>query len=298
MGCAAQARFRPGRRSRVDCDGECSQRRFELRRRTQRGDRMRVELPASLLLAGASNDPIGTHTSKTMMLPELRLLLAAVPGPVAVREYTRAAVEDNALRKNTTTTRKKTLSMLRQLYGLSGDVPIFAALRGLWDADPYAQPLLALSCATARDPLLRATAHAVLTLQPCDHIGPAELAAEVASAFPNRYKPGTLHHIGQNTGASWTQGGLLRGRLKKERVRPHAVPIAAVYALYLGHLGGLAGPALLTSIWAKLCDTDTASVRSLAETAARSGWLEYASSGGMTEIGFRHLDDLTGWTGF
>jgi hypothetical protein len=76
---------------------------------------MRLELPASLVAAGASNDPIGTHTSKTMMLPELRLLLAAAPGPVPLREYARAAVEDNALRKSTTATRKKTLSMLRQV---------------------------------------------------------------------------------------------------------------------------------------------------------------------------------------
>jgi len=31
------------------------------------------------LAAGFSNKPIGTHTGKTMMLPELRLLLAALP---------------------------------------------------------------------------------------------------------------------------------------------------------------------------------------------------------------------------
>lgn len=253
---------------------------------------MRLDLPASLIAAGAANDPIGTHTSKTMMLPELRLLLAAAPGPVSFREYARATVEDNALRKSTTATRKKTLSMLRQLYGLSGDVLIFAALRGLWGADPTAQPFLALLCATARDPLLRATAHKVLAMQPGDLTGPAELAAEVASAFPNRYEPGTLHHIGQNAGASWVQGGLLRGRIRKERVRAHAVPIAAVYAFYLGHLGGLAGPALFTSIWTRLLDTDAASVRSLAEGAARAGWLEYASAGGMTEISFRHLDEI------
>ena len=253
---------------------------------------MRLELPAALVAAGASNDPSGTHTSKTMMLPELQLLLAAVPGTVPYREYVRAAAEDNALRKGTAATRTKTLSMLRQLYALSGDVPVFAALRGLWSADPAAQPLLALLCATARDPLLRATSHRVVALEPGDPIGPSELAAEVAAAFPNRYKPGTLHHIGQNTGASWVQAGLLHGRVRKVRARVQAVPIAAVYALYLGHMSGLAGPALLTSLWAQLLDTDAASVRSLAAASARAGWLEYASSGGMTEIGFRHLDEI------
>jgi hypothetical protein len=253
---------------------------------------MRLDLPASLIAAGAANDPIGTHTSKTMMLPELRLLLAAAPGSVSVRDYARAVIEDNALGKSTTATRKKTLVMLRQLYGLSGEIPIFTVMRGLWTEDPAAQPFLALLCAIARDPLLRATSQKVLALQPGEATGPADLAAEVASAFPNRYKPGTLHHIGQNTGASWVQSGLLRGRGRKERVRARAVPIAAVYALYLGHLAGLAGPALFTSIWAELLDGDPSSVRGLAEVAARAGWLEYASSGGMTVIGFRHLDEM------
>jgi hypothetical protein len=256
---------------------------------------MRVDLSASMLAAGASNEPVGTHTSKTMMLPELRRLLSAAPGQASYDDYVRVTIEENALDKATAATRSKTLSMLRQLYALKGSVPVFAALRELWPAEEAAQPMLALLCAAAYDPLLRSTADLILSLRPNEPIGPSEIAAEVATSFPSRYKPGTLHHIGQNVGASWVQAGLLRGVMKKTRTRPPVTGPAVVYALYLGHLDGAVGPALFDTWWTRLLDTDDVTLRAMAETAARIGWLEYRSSGGMTSISFYHLDDVTGW---
>ena len=75
-------------------------------------------VPERALAAGFSNSPIGTHTGKTMMLHELRLLLAAVPGPAEFGDYQRAAVELNALGKSTAANRGNTLMYLKQLYGL------------------------------------------------------------------------------------------------------------------------------------------------------------------------------------
>ena len=154
--------------------------------------------------------------------------------------------------------------------------------------------MLALLLATARDPLLRATADLILDLAPGDPIGPAEIAAEVGRSFPHRYTPGVLHHIGQNAGATWVQAGVLAGRLKKHRTRPKVTMPAVAYALYLGHCERLAGPALFGSLWSRLFDFAEGGLRSFAEAASRSGWLDYASAGGMTEISFRHLDGLGG----
>ena len=64
-------------------------------------------VPEKALAAGFSNSPIGTHTGKTMMLAELRLLLAAVPGSVEFSAYQRAAVEENALAKSTAANRSQ-----------------------------------------------------------------------------------------------------------------------------------------------------------------------------------------------
>ena len=55
----------------------------------------------------------GTHTSRTIMLDELSLLLAAVPGAAASRrDYTEAVLDGNCLGKRTAATRKLSLQEL------------------------------------------------------------------------------------------------------------------------------------------------------------------------------------------
>ena len=248
-------------------------------------------MSARALEAGFTNEPSGTHTGKTMMLPELRLLLAAVPDTADLTAYQRAVLDDNALAKASTANRKRTFGFLRQLYAFQADVPLFRALRELWAADPAAQPLIAVLCASARDPLLRATADLVLALDEGDPVDAHMLADEVRDAFPDRYSRGVLHHTGQNTAATWVQAGHLVGRIKKHRARARPTYPAAAYALYLGHLDGVVGPALFHTLWARLLDVPASTIESLAQTAARHGWIDFKSAGGMTEIGFSHLDD-------
>lgn len=253
-------------------------------------------VPDRALAAGFSNRPIGTHTGKTMMLAELRLLLAAAPGVVSFADYQRAAVEENALAKSTAANRANTLMYLKQLYGLRPDIPVFAAMRELWEVRRDDQPLLALLCGSARDVLLRTSAEVVLGAEFGAPVLAADLSGAIGGAFPHRYSPASLRNLGQNIASSWTQAGLLTGARDKRRVTPSVDLAAVVYALYLGHLEGYAGPALFTARWAGMLDRDEAELRVLVEAAARNGWLEYRSSGGMTEITFRHLDDVTAWT--
>lgn len=247
--------------------------------------------------AGFSNSPIGTHTGKTMMLSELRILLAAVPGRAGFADYQRAATVENALGKSTAANRSNTLKYLKQLYALRSDVPVFSAMRELWESRYDDQPMLALLCAAARDVLLRTTAHAVMTTELGAPVTAVELTAAIDGQFPDRYSSASLRNLGQNIASSWTQAGLLVGIRDKRRAKPSVDMAAVVYAMYLGHLEGTAGPALFTTRWAGLLDREASELRAHTEQAARNGWLEYRSSGGMTEITFRHLDDLTGWTG-
>ena len=125
-------------------------------------------------------------------------------------------------------------------------------------------------------------------------VAATELSAGIAQAFAGRYSAATLRNLGQNIASTWTQAGLLSGTKDKRRSTPKADAAAVVYALYLGHLEGFAGPALFTTRWARILDGNEADLKALAESVARSGWLEYRSSGGMTEITFRHLDEITG----
>ena len=255
---------------------------------------MRIDVQERALAAGFSNGPDSAHNSKTMMLPELRALLAATGPDATPDDYREAAVDRDVMGKRTLATRRKTIHYLRKLYALDRGVPVFAALRELWPLVPEAQPLLALLCALARDPGLRATAEAVLPLAPGDPTGPHELGAAVEQAMPGRYNASVRHHTGQNTAASWAQAGLLRGRVAKTRAHPEATYPVIGYALYLGHLEGAAGLGLYDTLWARVLDTTPAALVALTETAARTGWLDLRRAGGMTEISFGHRDDLTG----
>ena len=255
---------------------------------------MRVDVPASALGAGMSNEPSGTHTSRTMMFEELDALLASCPRDASYDDYAAAVVETNVLAKSTLATRKKSLRHLRELYALRDSAPIFAVLRGLWWDEPTARPLMAVLCAAARDPLLRCTADVVIDARSGSTVRSEQLADAVESAFPHRFAPGVRARIGRNAASSWTQSGHLCGRARKARVQACATPAAVAYALFLGHLDDSSGTALFRTVWAKLLDRPEGETRELAAAASRLGWITYRSAAAMTEVTFRHLDALAG----
>ncbi len=121
-----------------------------------------MQLPESVLKFGFSNGPDGQHNSRTMMLGELRLLFDACPPSSPPEAYRAAILDDNVLLKKTMSTRQKTLIGLRQLYSLDRSALLFRTLREFWNEDEKAQPLLALLCAVARDPILRGTAQFII----------------------------------------------------------------------------------------------------------------------------------------
>jgi hypothetical protein len=256
-----------------------------------------IDVPESALSFGFVNPPGGTHSSRTLMLNELRLLLSARPPSARYDEYQAAVMDENLILKDTATTRHRTMRGLRELYALNPGVILFRALRDLWDADVAGQPLLALLCACARDPLLRATADSVLDTPVGQPITSQALAAAVGDAVPDRYNPQTLAKIGRNAASSWQQSGHAAGRSTKVRMQAAARPTATAYALLLGYLCGQRGEALFETLWARLLDAPLHGLHDQAFLASQQGWLEYRQTGMVTEIGFRHLlrdaDSLT-----
>ncbi len=100
----------------------------------------------------------GTHTSRTIMFSEISILLNSLPCDAGRSDYLAAITESNALDKPTAATRKLTAQRLTELYTLDPVIPLFRVLLRFWRDDVTGRPLLALLCALARDPLLRATA--------------------------------------------------------------------------------------------------------------------------------------------
>ena len=246
-------------------------------------------VPESAIPHGFSNDPVGTHGSRTIMLSELRQLLAATSPVATSADYAAAIVDDNVLGKRTMATRKESLRRLRELYGLSPDLPLFRTLRDLWATNPDAQPMLAFLSAFARDPILRASADMILAAPAGDQVTPQMIECETAKAFPGRYNPTMLANIGRHAASSWQQSGHLQGRAKKTRARPDPHLESTVYALVLGYLCGDRGEALFHTPWIALLDAPAHLLREQAREAARRGWLDFKSLGGVTEIELPHL---------
>ncbi|MCC6224161.1 MAG: DUF1819 family protein [Thermoleophilia bacterium] len=231
----------------------------------------------------------GAHTSRTMMLAELRALLASRPEGSTRDEYQRAVVEDNVLGKTSTSSRQRSFRYLRELYALDADEPPFRALRRLWNHDTDAQPLIALASALARDPALRGTATAVLRTPVDTHVTADDLAAAVTDAYPGSYSDSVAHKIGRNAASTWTQSGHLAGRARKTRTRAQARPASVAYALFLASLEGREGDLLFEALPVQAQDAPKHVLKELAREASRRGWLDFRSIGTVTEIGFTYL---------
>ena len=238
----------------------------------------------------------GTHTSRTMMLAELEAVLDAAGEDAAGDDYVAAVVGANCLSKATAATRRLSSQRLRELYGLEPGRPLFRVLRRLWTLDPPARPLLALLAAVARDPLLAATAPAVVPLPPGAELRRQAMKATLWSAVGERLNEAVLEKTCRNAASSWTQSGHLEGRTFKTRRPVAASPAVAAFALYLAHVAGFRGADVFSSAWLRLVDCDPSQARRFAFEAKRLGLIDLKMVGSVVELDTARLDPAGGRT--
>ena len=224
------------------------------------------------------------------MLAELAAVLSAVPPNGTRMDYADAVVEGNCLRKPTTSTRRLSLQRLSELYALDPEIPIFRVLRKLWDADPSSRPLLALLTALARDPLLLATAQAILPLGDGLEMPRKSMAEGLRTTVGERLSDSTLDKVIRNAASSWSQSGHLSGRTFKIRRRVQPTPRTVAFALYLGAAVGFHGEDLLSSGWIKALDCTPSQALNLAIEAKRLGLLDLRVAGDVFDLSLDRLD--------
>lgn len=232
----------------------------------------------------------GTHTSRTMMLEDLTAVLAITPVDGSRADYANAIIEDNCLGKQTVSTRKLSNQRMAELYAFEPAVPLFRALRQLWEMDQAGRPLLAFLCAIARDPLLAATIPSVLPLPVGTEFRRDDMRLALRHAVEGRMNDNILDKVARNAASSWTQSGHLDGRTFKRRLRVQPTPATVAYALYLSHVAGFRGMDLFSSGWLGLLDCSPSQAQDMAMEAKRMHLLDLRISGDVVEVGFRLLD--------
>lgn len=228
----------------------------------------------------------GSHAARTMMLDDLRTLFCNTAPSAQRQDFVQAVVADNVLGKPTKKARELALYHLVTLYGLTTENPIFRALRRLWDANPAAQPLMALGVALARDPLLRGTQSFYLSKQAGETVSRESVEAILAAAHPERFSPVSLRSFARNLSGSWTAAGFLRGHNRKTRVQPEICPESVALLLFLGYLEGRTGQRLFSSEWASLTGLSQEELEACARAASHRGLLVFMNAGGVKEVRF------------
>jgi len=233
----------------------------------------------------------GPHTSHTILISALAALLDVIPPGASQVEYEHAALDGNALGKQTEGARRRTFRYLKELYLLRPDSILFRALRDLWPDDAEAQPLLAGLCALARDPVFRVSSTAIIGSSPGGTLTSGDLAQAVGEHFPASYSASTLAKIGRNAFSSWEQTGHLVERKRTTKVRTQVTcrPANVAYALMLGYLQGRRGQALFDTLWAEVLDQPKSHLFDLAFGASQRGLLEFRHAGGVVDVSFHEL---------
>ena len=245
---------------------------------------------ASLLQAlGFRTGATSVHTSRTMMLQDLSLMLESTSPDSSPGAYYAAIVEQNVLGKRTRTTRQRTAKRLTELYALDPGCAVFRLLRHFWSTDPASQPMLAFLAATTRDPLLRDTMPFLLVIPVGRIVPPTLIAAHLYERFPGRFQASTTLATAQRLASTWGQAGYLHGKAKKQRVKLPVTPMVTAFALVLGYLCGLRNTRLLECLWAHFLDRSLSELMDLTSEASKQGWLTYKAAGSVVEITFPDL---------
>lgn len=248
--------------------------------------------PKQALFWGFRSGERGAHTSRTMMLDELSLLLCTVPDAVSREDYAVAVRMENCLGKKTVANRRISFQRLTELYALDARVVLFRVLKELWMFHDENHPLLALLLALARDPLFRTTASAVIHTPYGHELTHQSIKDALVEVVADRFNEHTLNSVIRNASSSWAQSGHLQGRVRKTRQCVQATPVVTAYALLLGYATGRRGALLFQTPWCKVLDADIDELIEKAVEAKRFGLLDLKHSGSIIDITFPAI--LTG----
>ena len=225
----------------------------------------------------------------TFMLDNLTNLLSIVEDVGAKRQdYRHAIVDENCLGKHSYASRTHTFQNLVRFYALSPSFVLFRALRYFWKRVPAApaRALLAMQCASARDPFLGEVTPFIERLQVGEIASRRALETVICQLYPGRFSKTTLVAMGSRIFSTWIKAGYLSGETRKVRSYAPAAAANVSYALLLGYLQGARGEMLFATNFMKLLDCPVDEALKLAATASQKGWIVFKRVGNVIEVLF------------
>lgn len=233
----------------------------------------------------------GASTSQTIMVSSLSSLVQLLPPDASADSYRTAVIDENVLGKRTAGAREWAFRQLRRFYALDPSSLLFRALRDLWPDSETDRPLLAMLCAMARDPVLRASASMVLATDVGTPVVPEDFEKVIDEIFPATYRASTRRATAQKLASSWHQSGHLDAQApaRKVRARARSSPSSLAFALLLGHLQDVRGAALLDTPWSRVLDQPKSRLIDLGVAASQRGMLEFRHAGGLIDVSFHEL---------
>lgn len=223
------------------------------------------------------------------MFDEIAILQNALPLTAEKAAFKSAIEVENILGKPTLSSRQKSYRHLIELYGLDPKYPLFRIFRTIGSVDRQSLPLMAAICVYCRDTQLRASFELLQRKFQGQQISRTEMENFLEECFPDRFSPAMKKSLAQNVNTTWTVAGHLMGRSRKIRVLPRSSYGAVCFAAFAGWLSGLRGELLLDSVFARLVNSDRASILTHLHQGAMQRWLRLRSGGGVTEIDFSPL---------
>ncbi len=230
----------------------------------------------------------GVLSSRSVMLPELRHLMAMAPADSDTATLQRLVVDEDALHKPSAANRIKTFAFLRRLYGLNPQLPLYREFTRLCHLSPNDTTVLASSLAFAREPVLRACAEMVVATPIGQPLGREDFEAWVRQHAPGRYTHTMYVSFSHNLYASFFQLGFLGDAVGKARIRKrrNVRPASAAYAAFLDWLSGLNGLALLTGPFSLTLELSKDEHIAHLSAAGQQGLMRVAHAGGVLQLDF------------
>lgn len=149
----------------------------------------------------------GVHTSRTMMLAELKLVLSSLPSDVNPIAVQKAILEENALGKATRSGKVNSANKLINLYSFEMDRPLYAAFDTFWRESSTSRPVLAVLMAQCRDMVLRASSKIILETPIGSVVTTNRLYENLLLGFPSKYTEITLQSTTRNITSTWRRSG-------------------------------------------------------------------------------------------